>query len=221
MPCHLLPESSPFHNTMPPIPRIGFDVIADKIRSVHSNVHPQHASSVAAVLAVRQKVKSSFTEGTGMRKVDRSAAPSITPARHGATGGGDTVIPGCRVTPCYYYYGMVPSCSPDDVINPFLAFKAMPIDQGIVPYHQSHCTSVLQTIYKRLPPKDIVRLLPGKELIVVIPSIGPKTLPDVSKILIQYRNKFERVRNKSLRGLYPGNCESIIADAVRAHHTLV
>ena len=90
-----------------------------------------------------------------------------------------------------------------------------------MPYHQSHCTPVLQTIYKRLPPKDIVRLLPGKELIVVILSIGPKTLPNVSKILIQYRNKFERVLNKSLCQLYPGYCESVVADAVRAHHTLV
>jgi hypothetical protein len=58
-------------------------------------------------------------------------------------------------------------------------------------------------------------------LIVVITSIGPKTLPDVSKILIQYRNKFERVLNKSLCQLYPGDCESVVADAVRAHHTLV
>jgi hypothetical protein len=39
---------------MSAIPRIGFDVLADKIRSVHSNIHPQHASSVAAVLATMQ-----------------------------------------------------------------------------------------------------------------------------------------------------------------------
>ncbi len=48
----MLPESSPFHNTMSPVPRVGFDILADKIFSVHSNVHPQHAVSVAAVLAV-------------------------------------------------------------------------------------------------------------------------------------------------------------------------
>jgi hypothetical protein len=94
VPCHLLPESSPFHNTMSAIPCIGFDVLADKIRSVHRDVYPQHASSIAAVLAVGQKVKSSFTEGTGKQKADCSAGPSITPARRGATGGGDTVVPG-------------------------------------------------------------------------------------------------------------------------------
>jgi hypothetical protein len=200
---------------------IGFDVLVDKICSVHSNVHPQHASSGATVLAVGQKVKSSFTEGTGKRKADRSTTPSITPVRRDATGGGNTVVPGCRVIPCYSYDDMVPSRSPDDVINPFLISEAMPINQGIVPYHRSHHTSVLQSIYKHLSPKDIVRLLPGEELIVMILSIGPKTLPDVSNILIQCRNKFKRVLDKSLHQLYPGNCESIVADAVRARNTLV
>ncbi len=66
-----------------------------------------------------------------------------------------------------------------------------------------------------------MRSLPGRELIVVIPSIGLKTFLDVSKILSQYRNKFKRVLDKSLRRSYPGNCKSVIADAVRAHHTLV
>ncbi len=198
MPCHLLPESSLFHTIMFAVPCIGFDVPADKICSVHSNIHPQHASSVTAVLAVGCKVKSSFTEGAGKQKADRSAVQSITPVRHGATGGGDTVVPICRVTPHYSYDDAVPSHSSDDVTDPFLASKAMLINQGIVPCHQSYCTSVLQKIYKCLPPKDIVRLLPGKELIVVTPSIGPKTPPDVSKILIQYTNKFKRVINKSL-----------------------
>ena len=95
--------SSPFHNTMSAVPCIGFDVLADKIYSVHSNVHPQHASSVAAVLAVGRKVKSSFTEGTSKRKADRSAAPSITLARHGATGSGDTGVSGHHVTQRYSY----------------------------------------------------------------------------------------------------------------------
>jgi hypothetical protein len=146
---------------MSTVPCIGFNVLADKICSVHSDVHPQHASSVVAVLAVGQKVKSSFTEGTNKQKADHSAAPSITPARRGATGGGDTVVPGRHVTPRYSYNDTVPSRSPDDVIDPFLASEAMPINQGMVPYHRSHCTSVLQTIYKCLPPKDIMRLLPG------------------------------------------------------------
>jgi hypothetical protein len=120
---------------MSTIPHIGFDILADKICSVHSNVHSQHASSIAAVLAVGQKVKSSFTEGAGKQKADCSAAPSITPARRGATGSRDTVVLGQCVTPHYSYNDTVPLHSPDDVIDSFLAFKAMPINQGIVPYH--------------------------------------------------------------------------------------
>ncbi len=88
-------------------------------------------------------MKPSFTEGTGKQKADCSATPSITPARLGATGGGDTIVPGCRITLRYSYDDTVPSRSPDDVIDPFLASKAMLINKGIVPYHQSHCMSVL------------------------------------------------------------------------------
>jgi hypothetical protein len=131
---------------MSAVPCIGFDVLADKICSVHSNAHPQHASSVTAVLAVGQKVKSSFAEGTGKRKADCSTTPSITPARRGATSGGDTVVPGCCVTPHYSYDDTVPLRSPDVVIDSFLVSEAMLINHGIVMYHQSQRTSVLQTI---------------------------------------------------------------------------
>jgi hypothetical protein len=221
VPCHLLPESSPFHNSMSAVPLIGFVVLADKIHSFHSDIHPQHASSVTTVLSVGHKVKSSFTEGAGMQKADRSATPSITPAKRGATGGGDTVVPARRVTLCYSFNDTVPSHSPDDVTNPFLPSKAMLINQDLVLYHQSHCKSVLQPIYKRLPPEDIMRLFPGEELIVVIPAIGRKTLPDVSKILIRYMDKFKKVLHKSLCRLHPGDGESAVPDAISARHTLV
>ena len=39
---------------MSAVPCIGFDVLADKICCVHSDIHPQHASSVAAVFATMQ-----------------------------------------------------------------------------------------------------------------------------------------------------------------------
>jgi hypothetical protein len=54
VPWHLLPESFLFHNVISAIPCIGFDVLADKICSVHSNTNPQHASAVTAVLATTQ-----------------------------------------------------------------------------------------------------------------------------------------------------------------------
>ncbi len=43
------------------VPCIGFDVLADKICSVHSNIHPQHATSVAAVLAMMQLMMTQMT----------------------------------------------------------------------------------------------------------------------------------------------------------------
>ncbi len=71
MPSHLLPESSPFHNIMSAVPCIGFDVLADKICSVHSNIHPQHASSVAAVLATTQLTMTQTTsDADGNADVD-------------------------------------------------------------------------------------------------------------------------------------------------------
>ncbi len=126
-----------------------------------------------------------------------------------------------HVTPHYSYDDTVLSRSPDDGTNPFLASEAMLINRDIVSYHRSHGTSVLQPIYKCLPPKDIPRLLLGIELIVVILAIGRKTLPDVYQISIQYMGKFKKVLHKSLHRLHPGDGESIVADAIRARHTLV
>jgi hypothetical protein len=64
------------------IPRVGFDVVAEKIHAVHRDLCPVHTSAVAAVSVVCQKVKSSFIERGGKRKADAASAKStvaITP----------------------------------------------------------------------------------------------------------------------------------------------
>jgi len=43
------------------------------------------------------------------------------------------------------------------------AAEPMLIDQVIMPEHSHHRTSVLQPVYKRLPPEDIIRLKAGDE----------------------------------------------------------
>jgi hypothetical protein len=53
--------------------------------------------------------------------------------------------------------------------------ESMLIDQDIVPGHSHHRTSVLQPVYKRLLPEDIVCLKAGNELLVVVPAITSKT----------------------------------------------
>jgi hypothetical protein len=40
----------------------------------------------------------------------------------------------------------------------------------IVPPHAQHCPPVLQHVYKRLSPHNIVHLTPGDEIIVVLPA---------------------------------------------------
>jgi hypothetical protein len=48
--------------------------------------------------------------------------------------------------------------------------SAMLLDQDtVVPGHSYNPPSVLQALYKRLPPEDIIRLRPGGEIIVVLP----------------------------------------------------
>ncbi len=64
--------------------------------------------------------------------------------------------------------------------------ESMLINQDIVPGHCPHCTSVLQPVYKRLPPEDIVRLKANDELIVVIPAFTEKTDKDVLIVLRKY-----------------------------------
>jgi len=66
------------------------------------------------------------------------------------------------------------------------AAESILIDQDFVPGHSHHRTSVLQPVYKRLPPEDIVRLKAGDELIVVVPAITSKTEKGIANILQYY-----------------------------------
>ncbi len=66
---------------MSAIPCIEYDVLADKIPSVHSNIHPQHASSVATVLARTQLTMMQMTsnaDGNADVDVDNDNTTQIT-----------------------------------------------------------------------------------------------------------------------------------------------
>jgi hypothetical protein len=84
--------------------------------------------------------------------------------------------------------------------------ESMLINQDIVPGHCPHCTSVLQPVYKRLPPEDIVRLKANDELIVVIPALTKKTDKDVLLVLHKYYLLFQRIIDKSNRCINPEYC---------------
>jgi hypothetical protein len=83
--------------------------------------------------------------------------------------------------------------------------SAMLLLQDITPHHAYHRISILQPIYKRLPPHDIVLLKAGDELIVVILMLGNKVPDDWVLVLLSYVRAFEKVVNYTLQRLHPGN----------------
>jgi hypothetical protein len=95
---------------------------------------------------------------------------------------------------------------------------SMLIDQDVVPQHSHHRTSVLQPVYKCLPPEDIVRLKAGDELVVVIPAITNKTDKGLAIILRQYVNVFQRVIKKSLLWMNPDERSTFVEQVIRDHH---
>jgi hypothetical protein len=90
----------------------------------------------------------------------------------------------------------------------------MLIDQDVVPRHSYHRTSVLQPVYKRLAPDDIVRLKAGNELIVVIPAITNKTVKGLVIILRQYVNVFQRLIEKSLMWINPNERSTFVEQVI-------
>ncbi len=103
------------------------------------------------------------------------------------------------------------------------AHSAMLINQDVSPPHAYHRPSILQPIYKHLPPKDIVCLKAGDKIIVVIPvfAVNRKVADNIACILTSYMRAFERGVNNTLRCLHPGNHTSLVSDIVRESHTLL
>ncbi len=94
----------------------------------------------------------------------------------------------------------------------------MLINQDIVPGHCPHCTSVLQPVYKRLPPEDIVWLKANDELIVVIPALTKKTDKDVLLVLRKYYLLFQRLIDKSNRRINPEDRDWYVKQVIANDH---
>jgi hypothetical protein len=91
--------------------------------------------------------------------------------------------------------------------------------QVIIPPHTYNWASVLQPIYKRLPPEDIVRLKAGDELIVVVLAVDPKTPNDVAHIVCLYTWALKNILNRSLQ--HPEDWTSVVDDAICNSHTFL
>ena len=178
----------------------GFDLLSEKIRAVRQASNPGiflsdsdnlEQIAVNAATAIGRKVKSLFTKGLGKRKIvevdqallsafstaatQRCSSPptSTTPTSTSAKqhNAGATVPPATHVA----------TTTLRTVL--FSDAESMLIDQDIFPQHLPHRTSVLQPVYKQLPPEDIVRLKANDELIVVIPAITNTSDKDVLLVL--------------------------------------
>jgi hypothetical protein len=174
----------------------GFDLLSGKIRAVHRAINPGiylldsdnlERIAVNAAAAVGRKVKSSFTEGLGKRKIvevdqallsafstaatqrstnSASTTPTLTSAKRRNTGA--TVTPATTLP--VYELSRVSNTTASNVSTNasatpvatsnlrtilFSDAKLMLINQDIVPGHCPHRTSVLQPVYKRLPPEEL------------------------------------------------------------------
>jgi hypothetical protein len=138
------PPIVPFIDIMSSIPRVEFNVSADKISDVHQRFLPANCSALETVKVVSCKVKLLFTEALSKGKVATAVATPATKQR-------------ALITPARALTLPSPSLStlcPCGMDTP----SAMLLHQDITPHHAYHWTSILQPIYKRPPPHDIVWL---------------------------------------------------------------
>ena len=199
--------------------RVGFDEIALMIRDLSLGVTPSSETLIGAVTIAGRQLMSSFVLSTGRRKRkpdDESTTPSDTPAtKRRATVSPDSLGPSSAADP--------DSAAPDS------PFDAMLVNHDIVSHHATPRTSVIQPVYRRLLPDDIVRLKAGDEIIVVIPILGRVTGKGRHKDLLRlanahrmkYRLAFEGIINYTLRGIHPGDRTSIVNATIRDRHTLL
>ena len=97
----------------------------------------------------------------------------------------------------------------------------MLIDRDFVPPHSQSRTSVIQPVYRRLLPSDIVRLMAGDDIIVVVPVHGevPRKGDDADASRFHYRKLFENIIRRSFRD--QNNYRSDLDSIICARHTLI
>ncbi len=77
---------------------------------------------------------------------------------------------------------------------------------------------MLQPVYKRLPPEDIVRLKANDELIVVISAITNTTDKDVLLVLCKYYLLFQRIIDKTNRHINPDGRDWYVEQVIASDH---
>jgi len=96
--------------------------------------------------------------------------------------------------------------------------ESMLIDQDIVPRHRPHRASVLQPVFKRLLPEDIVCLKASDDLIVVIPAVTNTTEKDVLLVFRKHYWLFQRIIDTSNRRMSPDNRDWYVEQVIASDH---
>ncbi len=175
---------------------------------------------------------SAFSTAATQRSANSSASttPTLISAKHRNTGA--TVTPATTLpvhalsrvsrntiaSNVSTYASATPVATPTLRTLLFSDEESMLINQDIVPGHCPHCTSVLQPVYKRLPPEDIVRLKANNELIVVIPAFTEKTDKDVLLGICKYYWLFQRIIDKSNRRINPDDRDWYVKQVIANDH---
>ncbi len=96
-----------------------------------------------------------------------------------------------------------------------------------VPHHAYHRASVLQHVYKRLSPEDIVRLFPGDEITIVIPAPRPESRNDSNAIvdsrgvIDHYKRAFSKVIDSAIKHSFAGDRSTLVSDSIDERHTFL
>jgi hypothetical protein len=196
---------------VPVLPRVGFDILAENIHTVHRSVQPGHKTTGGAVLAVGRTIKSAFTEGSGKRasEVKANNDDSVVPAKRRSL---PSVTPSVSSVSTSIVTRSLPSRTPSRTSNAATSHATSASDdqnyfsylpsEGFVPGHghPSQRPSVVQPVYRRLPPEDIVRLTSGDELIIVVPTVTTTKKGDAyatfARVLEFYKNAFATAARK-------------------------
>ena len=217
---------------MAAVPNVGFDVVAARIRGIQYEIHPLYKTASSALISSSRKVKGSFTKGGGKRKVTtseeatplRRSAVAITPAVTNSLAILNCTVNSSRSFPS----GCVPSLSAQSRLErspsgPMLIDDA----DSTVPRHTRRRASVLQHVYKRLRPKEIVCLSPGDEIIIVLPAPCQKTSNE-SPLIVEwraaidrYKRAFSRVIDSTIKLRYSGDRTAFISEVIEERHTFL
>ena len=184
-------------------PEVGFDVLAARIRNIQYDIRPGYDNVKAAVSSSTRHVRESFTKSLGKRASAtkepdgrrRACAVVVTPPMTL-----DNFTP-----PAFHSSPYIAPTNSYQSIRGVSGSMLIGDRDTTVPHHRYRRASVLQHVYKRLRPEDIVRLFPGDEIIIVIPAPRRESrnesnaIVESRRVIDRYRRAFSKVIDSTIK----------------------